>query len=185
MISRRLPPGAGPSIAAITALDGAIAAAIPSFAPLVKDAENDYLKTSYLSLSSLLEAVRLPLLAQQVLITSNLQLIGPGFVVVTMLAHAGGGWRSSSFPVGDPLNPQKVAAAATYGLRINLQQLLALVATDDDGQTASAPAPQPWEAQPPQQQYAPAHNAQPGYIQPAPQQQAPQAYPQSAPAPFV
>jgi len=161
-----LPPGAGPSQEALAALDGAIAAAIPHFAPLVKDAENSYLKTSYLSLENLLDSIRQALMAQQVLITSSLQLVGPGFVVITTLAHSAGGWRSSSFPVGDPINPQKVAAAATYGLRINLQQLLALVASDDDGNTAAAPAQGA--------AYAPAPYQQPAYGQ------APQPFPGAA-----
>lgn len=183
-----LPPGAGPSLEAIAALDGAIAAAMPAFGPLVKDAENSYLKTSYMPLDTLLDAVRPALLAQQVMITSSVQLIGPGFVVTTLLAHSGGGWRSSSFPVGDPLNPQKVAAAATYGLRINLQQLLALVASDDDGQGSSqapqaqawAPAPAQGAAQPPGGQPWQQPPAQAPYGQP------PQAaYPQSAPSNYI
>jgi hypothetical protein len=170
-----LPPGAGPTLAAVAALDGAVAAAFPSFGSLAKDAENTYHNKSYLSLEGLLDAVREPLMAQQVLIASSIQLVGPGFVVITTIAHSGGGWRSSSFPVGDPLNPQKVAAAATYGLRINLQQLLALTATDDDGNSlaATAPAsygqaPEAWSPQqpavgynPPPAAYAPAPTPQP------------------------
>lgn len=164
-----LPPGAGPSLEAIAALDGAIAASVPNMSPLVKDAENSYLKTTYLSLENLLDSVRGALMAQQVLITSSIQLVGPGFVVVTTLAHSGGGWRSSSFPVGDPVNPQKVAAAATYGLRINLQQLLALVASDDDGNTAAAPAADAYPAAPYQPPaYAQAPQPFPGAPAPAP-----------------
>jgi hypothetical protein len=178
LLDNNLPPGAGPSLEAIAALDGAIAAASANFAPLVKDAENTYLKTSYLSLENLLESVRGALLAQQVMVTSSIQLVGPGFVVVTTLAHSSGGWRSSSFPVGDPVNPQKVAAAATYGLRINLQQLLALVASDDDGNTAAAVAPAPQAYQPaqvPHQSYQPPDQQQPAY--------APQPFPGAAPVP--
>ena len=201
-----LPSGAGPTIEAIGALDGAIAAAMPIFGPLVKDAENSYLKTSYMPLDTLLKAILPALLAQGVLITSCFQLVPGGFVVITSLSHAGGGWRSSLFPVGDPGNPQKVAAAATYGLRVNLQQLLALVATDDDGQHAAPAAPpQQWAPQqggpvlpgepvPPQQPLQPMPTANPYAQQPAPQGPAPQgppatwqppAAPQPAPTPYV
>jgi hypothetical protein len=174
-----LPPNAGPDLQSVAALDGAIAAAFPAFGSLAKDGDNTYLKTSYLTLPSLLDAVRPALMAQGVLIASGLRLVPGGFVCQTTLQHSGGGWRTSQFPVGDPSNAQRVAAAATYGLRINLQQLLAVCGTDDDGQSAVAPpqyappmaqqpAPQPWQQ--PQQQQPPA---------PLP------AAPQPAPTPYV
>lgn len=158
-----LPPNCGPSTSAVAALDGAIAAALPSFGSLAKDGDNTYLKTSYLTLPALLEAVRPALMAQGVLITSSLRLVPGGFVCQTTLQHSGGGWRTSQFPVGDPSNAQRVAAAATYGLRINLQQLLAVCGVDDDGQAGVMPqqASPVWQqppaappvpyAQPPQQ----------------------------------
>lgn len=144
-----LPPGAGPTPTAVAALDGAIAAAFGNFGSLAKDGDNTYLKTSYLTLPTLLDAVRPALMAQGVLITSALRLVPGGFVCQTTLQHSGGGWRSSQFPVGDPGNAQKVAAAATYGLRINLQQLLAITGQDDDGQPQQFASPAPAYAQPP------------------------------------
>jgi hypothetical protein len=165
-VDELLPPGAGPTSTAVAALDGAIAAAFGNFGSLAKDGDNTYLKTSYLTLPTLLDAVRPALMAQGVLITSALRLVPGGFVCQTTLQHSGGGWRYSQFPVGDPGNAQKVAAAATYGLRINLQQLLAITGQDDDGQPAqqfSAPAAyaqtapiaqqQPWAAPAPQGGY--------------------------------
>jgi hypothetical protein len=161
-----LPPCAGPSTAAIAALDGAIVAAMPNFGPLMKDAENTYLKTSYLPLDTLLEDVRPALTAVGILISSCFKLVPGGFVVVTTLTHSSGGFRFSMFPVGDPSNAQKVAAAATYGLRVNLCQLLALVGRDDDGEAAQpqdawarpavAPAPPPVAALPAAPATAPA-----------------------------
>lgn len=203
-----LPAGAGPTSEAIAALDAAIAAAGANFGPLSKDGENTYTKSSYLPLDTLLDAVRGALLAQGILITSCFQLVRGGFVVVTTLAHQSGGWRSSMFPVGDPQNPQKVAASATYGLRVNLCQLLAVVGRDDDGQAVSmpqAPAPQQWTQPQPQQATWPAPG-QPSPPAPSQQFQPPQgqppqgdsysnqlpasgwslpAAPQSAPQPFV
>jgi len=162
-----LPPGAGPAPSAVAALDGAIAAAFSNFGSLAKDGDNTYLKTSYLTLPTLLDAVRPALMAQGVLITSALRLVPGGFVCQTTLQHSGGGWRSSQFPVGDPGNAQKVAAAATYGLRINLQQLLAITGQDDGGQPAqqfAAPAAAPYaQAAAPQQQPWAAPAPQGGY----------------------
>ena len=167
-----LPPGSGPTSTAVAALDGAIAAAFGNFGSLAKDGDNSYLKTSYLTLPTLLDAVRHALMAQGVLITSALRLVPGGFVCQTTLHHSGGGWRYSQFPVGDPGNAQKVAAAATYGLRINLQQLLAITGQDDYG------------PQLPAQQFvapAPAAHGQPA--QGAPPAVAMQQQPWAAPAP--
>jgi hypothetical protein len=193
-----MPPNAGPDLKLVAALDGAIAAAFPSFGSLAKDGDNTYLKTSYLTLPSLLDAVRPALMAQGVLVTSSLRLVPGGFVCQTTLQHSSGGWRTSQFPVGDPSNAQRVAAAATYGLRINLQQLLAVCGTDDDGQSVD----RTYAVVPPQhtpgmvQQLAPGQSYEPPMAQqPAPQpwqqpqQQQPPAplpaAPQPAPAPYV
>jgi hypothetical protein len=162
------PPNCGPSITAVAALDGAIAAALPSFGSLAKDGDNTYLKTSYLTLPALLEAVRPALMAQGVLITSSLRLVLGGFVCQTTLQHSGGGWRISQFPVGDPNNAQRVAAAATYGLRINLQQLLAVCGVDDDGQPGVMP---PQQAAPMWQQPPTAPPAAPPVVYAQPSQQ--------------
>lgn len=192
-----LPPNAGPTSQAISALDGAIAAAFPQFGPLLKDADNTFLKTSYLPLDTLLEDVRPALNAQGVLISSSFQLVRGGFVVTTTLSHSGGGWRCSSFPVGDPSNPQKVAASATYGLRVNLCQLLAIVGRDDDGESSKPQpqaAPAPWAGHPHGEQASGAWNQQqppaagpwpaPGQqvqVPPATYPQQPAAAPQQAP----
>jgi hypothetical protein len=172
-LASALPPNAGPTSAAIAALDGAIVAAFPGFGPLLKDAENTYTKTSYLPLDALLDDVRPALIAQGVFITSSFELVRGGFVITTTLAHSGGGWRKSSFPVGDPSNPQKAASAATYGLRVNLCQLLAIVGRDDDGQASSQPpAAASGDGAP-----APQAGAYPPPSYPAPGQPAPQAPP--------
>lgn len=168
-----LPPGVGPTSTAVAALDGAIATAFSNFGSLAKDGDNTYLNTSYLTLPTLLDAVRPALMAQGVLITSALRLVPGGFVCQTTLHHSAGGWRYSQFPIGEPGNAQKVSAAATYGLRINLQQLLAITGHDDDGQplpvlqyAASAPAAygQPAQAAPP----GPAVQQQQPWAAPAP-----------------
>jgi hypothetical protein len=84
------------------------------------------------------------------------------------------------FPVGDPGNPQKVAAAATYGLRVNLCQLLALVGRDDDGHQGTPPGANPIPVPPPHHIYTPGPAQQPA-AWPAPGQQV-QAPPATYPA---
>lgn len=129
------------------ALYAALLRAQQTLPPLVKDSRNDYLKSDYLSLPSLLAAVRGPLAAEGLLITTAIELAGSGFVARTSLVHAPSGARLSSvFPVPDPMNPQRVAAAATYAVRISLMQLLGVAAEDHDGQEApAAPAAPAWQ----------------------------------------
>ena len=130
----------------------AIAAASASFGDLAKDAKNDYLKTSYMSLPGLLKAVKRPLLEQGVVVYSVITTNTAGSLVVrTTLALAGGGEEmSSDFPVIDISNVNKVGAAVTYGTRYNLFALLAVCPDDDDdgafasyGGSKSATPPQP------------------------------------------
>lgn len=139
------PPGCGPTIAAVQQLDAALLAAQAQFGVVVKDADNPYFKSSYVSLPGLLALVRPILRDHGVLISSSYQLVaGVGFVVSTTVSHTiSGGWRVSTFPVPDPSKPQNVGAAGTYGLRLSLLQLLAISGEDDDGNAATTGAPVP------------------------------------------
>jgi hypothetical protein len=125
-----LPHGAGPTIEAIAALDAAIIAATPAFGDLTPDEVNTFLKATYLGAPKLLRAVRGPLAAHGVLITSALRAAGAHFIVTTTLCHVGGGWRSSDWPILDMSKDQGVAIGAGWGLRQNLLQLLALSPSD-------------------------------------------------------
>ena len=138
-----MPPGCGPTMAAVQRLDAALMGAQASFGVILKDADNPYFKSSYVSLPGLLALVRPILRDHDVLISSSYQLVpGVGFVVSTTVTHCiSGGWRVSTFPVPDPSKPQSVGAAGTYGLRLSLLQLLAISGEDDDGNAATTGAP--------------------------------------------
>jgi hypothetical protein len=138
-----LPPGCGPTLAAVSALDAALLEAQAKFGVVLKDADNPYFKSSYVSLPGLLALVRPILRDHNVLISSSYQLVaGVGFTVSTTVSHTlTGGWRVSTFPVPDPAKPQSVGAAGTYGLRLSLLQLLAISGEDDDGNAATTGAP--------------------------------------------
>lgn len=143
------------------ALDAALAAAGAQFGTILKDADNPYFKSSYVSLPGLLAVVRPILREQDVLISSSYQLTPSGFVVSTTLTHTlSGGWRVSTFPVPDPSKPQGVGASGTYGLRLSLLQLLAISGEDDDGNAATTGAVVS-NAIPPQQWATPAAAAAP------------------------
>ena len=116
----------------------AILAAQDNFGPLVKDASNAYLKSSYMPLSTLLKAIREPLADQGVIATHSYEQRDNAFVVVTALEHPASGTRiTSSFPVLSMENPQKVGACGTYAMRYNLMLLLNIAASDDDGAATS------------------------------------------------
>lgn len=138
-----LPPGCGPTVAAVAQLDAALLEAQAKFGVVLKDADNPYFKSSYVSLPGLLALVRPILRDHNVLISSSYQLVpGVGFTVSTTVSHTtSGGWRVSTFPVPDPSKPQSVGAAGTYGLRLSLLQLLSISGEDDDGNAATTGAP--------------------------------------------
>jgi hypothetical protein len=120
-----------------------LAAAAPLFGDLVKDSKNDYLKSQYMSLPSLLKTIKPPLLEQGVTIYSQLAFDGNCWAVRTTLALISGGEElSSDFPVPDATSLQKIGAAVTYGVRYNLFALLAICAeNDDDGNSGSGYSP--------------------------------------------
>lgn len=138
-----LPPGCGPTVQAVQQLDAALMGAQAQFGVILKDADNPYFKSSYVSLPGLLALVRPILRDHHVMISSSYQLVsGVGFVVSTTVTHVlSGGWRVSTFPVHDPSKPQSVGAAGTYGMRLSLLQLLAISGEDDDGNAATTGAP--------------------------------------------
>jgi hypothetical protein len=118
----------------------AVLAASAHYGSLERDSDNSYFKSKYLSLSSLLKAVREALSDQGVMITSAFVQSGNQFVIRTALRHIPTGTEiSSSFPVIDVTNPQKVGSCATYAMRYSLLHLLGIAPEDDDG--GSVPHP--------------------------------------------
>jgi hypothetical protein len=132
-----LPHGAGPTLAALKALDEALLKARGEMPKLIKDSSNPHFKNSYLSLEGLLEAVTPTLQANKLLISTGIQVIGDKWAIVTCLTHKGGGFRQSLFPLTDPA-PQKAGSAITYAQRYQVASLLCLASEeDDDGNKAS------------------------------------------------
>lgn len=175
-----LPPNAGPTPTAIAALDAAISQAFPQFGDLSPDSENKFLKVNYLSAPKLLAAVRLALAAQGVGITSCLRPGDRGLLVTTSVVHAGGGWRSSDWPVIDTSKDAAVAISAGWGLRQNLLQLLAL----SPGDAAPEPEAPPQQWQHPAPAAPPAPAAGPPMLPGEPLPWQPPA-PAAAPAPWA
>jgi len=103
-----------------------------------KDAANPFFKNKYASLSNIIEAVTKPLNDNGLSIVQMPCNEG----LTTMLVHESGEWISStsSTPVKDSTDPQKLGSAITYARRYALGAILSLnIDEDDDGQKASTP----------------------------------------------
>ena len=153
-----LPTNAGPSLAALCALDAALIKARGNFAPILKGNTNPAFKGSrYATLDVVLDAVMPALCDQGLSISSAIVESGDKWRVLTTLSHVGGGWRVSTFPIGD-LAPQKVGSALTYGQRYGICALLSVAGEEDDDANAASTQGKAWA---PKAEAAPAAAATP------------------------
>ena len=126
------------SIAKIAA---ALGKAMPEIQNATKDAKNPHFRSSYASLSSVLDATK-PVLAEHGIVVIQ----SPGWdgqcTVTTRLLHVSGEWieGTASSPVAKA-DPQGVGSAITYLRRYSLAALCGITQEDDDGNAASRPAP--------------------------------------------
>ena len=107
-----------------------------------KDAKNPFYKNKYASLSNIIEAVTEPLNNNGLCVVQMPCNEG----LTSMLIHESGEWISStsSTPVKDETDPQKLGSAITYARRYALGAILSLnIDEDDDGQIASTPPTAP------------------------------------------
>ena len=112
-----------------------------------KDAANPFYKNKYASLSNIIEAVTKPLNNNGLSVVQM-----PCYEGLTpMLIHTSGEWISStsSTPVKDQTDPQKLGSAITYARRYALGAVLSLnIDEDDDGQKAATAPPKKQTAPP-------------------------------------
>ena len=133
--------------------------------PINKDAENPFFKSSYLSLSGILEAT-LPILSECGLaITQPMRIDGELAILQTKITHENGEFILSEMVLPYVADPQKFGSLITYYKRYQLQAMLGICGKedDDDGNNAS---------------YDPNKKPQNSYNKPAPQ--APKAQPSQA-----
>jgi hypothetical protein len=112
----------------------------------LKSSFNPHLKSKYADLSSVIEACKLPLAEQGIII---LQTIGedtpPCVTVTTALVHVmSGEWIEASLRLRAAKDdPQGIGGAVTYARRFTLQTIAGVCAEDDDGHAASHAPPPP------------------------------------------
>ena len=101
-----------------------------------KDSTNPFYKSKYFDVNSLLEHVE-PILQNHDLLL--LQPISNGAVttIIYDIDTENKNYMSSSIPLPNIQDPQKLGSAITYYRRYTLQSLLGLQAEDDDGNTAT------------------------------------------------
>lgn len=130
----------------ITKLMGALLKVQGQVSSVPKDAMNPHFKRSYASMESVTDVIRAPCQAAGLVV-----LQAPGesmentIAVTTMISHAESGeWLKSTIQL--PMakaDPQGAGSAITYACRYSLMAMFVLPPVDDDGETASRPAPPP------------------------------------------
>lgn len=149
---------------------------------VAKDGNNPIFRSKYITLDSILLAVRPVLSANNLFLTQGITDVSKneeGIVnaveVESKLIHSSGEWVASSVvvPVTNnvdrngkamAVDAHRVGGSLTYGRRYSLSALLSIGEDDDDGNTASG---YPQQAQAPQQQ-APKTPASPKVAEPTP-----------------
>jgi hypothetical protein len=108
----------------------------------LKDSTNPHFKSKYADLSSVVDAVKQPLLEQGITFLQGVSGVENGVAVETMLLHVSGEWMSSTLEIpASKHDAQGYGSAITYGRRYGLQSMCGVPAEDDDGNAATASAP--------------------------------------------
>ena len=105
-----------------------------------KNEENPFYHSQYLTLDALLEKLN-PILQSYKLVvyhyTDNKE------VKTSVADIESGETLTSSFPIQDGLEPQKVGSTITYAKRYNLGEIFNIITEQDDDANASVSSPQP------------------------------------------
>jgi hypothetical protein len=123
----------------IAAIAPALVKAQAEIKAALKDATNPHFKSKYADLSSVVEAVKAPLLKNGIAFLQGIHDAVDGVAVETMLLHTSGEWISSTLRLpATKQDAQGYGSAITYGRRYGLQAICGVPAEDDDGNAAAA-----------------------------------------------
>ena len=105
----------------------------------LKDSTNPHFRSKYADLSSVVDAVKGPLLKYDIAFLQGVQDAEGGVAIETVLLHSSGEWISSTLRLpATKQDAQGYGSAITYGRRYGLQAMCGVPAEDDDGNAASA-----------------------------------------------
>lgn len=112
-----------------------------SLKPIVKDAQNPFFKSDYLTLSGILDAVRPLLSSVDLALIQSMRVDGERTILITKLIHVSGEDITSEMILPHNSDPQKMGSLITYYKRYQLQALLGISTAeeDDDGNSVSRP----------------------------------------------
>ena len=124
----------------IGTLAGALSKAQGEIENASKDRKNDFFKSSYATLASVIDALKEPLSKNGL---SYCQLVDDaGDKLSTILMHSSGEWIKSVIPIKSSKNDaQGYGSGLTYARRYALSAICGLTQDDDDGNDASEQKP--------------------------------------------
>ena len=94
---------------------------------------NSFFKSKYADIGSVMSTVHQPLRDNGLLLTQPTEVVNDQLLVVTRIYHVESGqWVQSVYPCPISSNPQDTAKQVTYGRRISIGCILALVNEDED-----------------------------------------------------
>lgn len=130
--------------AEIDKLAAALAKAQGAIGDAKKDSLNPHFKNKYADLSSVRDAIMAPLAGNGLSYVQFPEADGSKVSCETMLMHESGQWmRGKLTMIATQANPQGIGSAITYARRYSLMAVIGIApAEDDDGNAASAKAPQ-------------------------------------------
>ena len=123
----------------ITNLATALAKAQSLIKPAIYDSNNPHFRSRYASLTSVMEACRDALSANQIAVIQDAEVNDKAVTVTTMLLHASGEFISSSLSMPfAQATPQAIGSSLTYAKRYSLSSLVGITSDeDDDGEAGS------------------------------------------------
>lgn len=131
--------GASPTLGALAC---ALAAAQAEMSHASKDGKNPHFRSTYATLSSVLDATRPVLARHKIAILQLATSEGKTARVETRLIHESGEWISAtSTAEARDASPQSIGSAQTYLRRYGLQAIAGIAAEDDDGEAAQPARP--------------------------------------------
>jgi ERF superfamily protein len=122
----------------ITKISSALSIAWENIGSAKKDGTNPHYRSSYSTLSEVIEVVKKPLLDQGIAVLQPTVSEGDKEYVETILLHVSGEWISGRTLIvcAKPHDPQAQGSAITYAKRYGLQAMCCVPSEDDDGEGA-------------------------------------------------
>ena len=126
----------------IKELSLALSKAQLKFSHAKKDVYNQFFKTNYADLASVIDAAKKPLSDEGLAVSQIVDTDENGNIYVeTILMHSSGEFISGKYPIRPTkTDPQSFGSAIAYARRYSFSSITGIAADDDDGEAASEPA---------------------------------------------